>query len=218
MATAGDILARVNEKLNDLAAVRWPEAEHIRAINDAESAMLEARPDLFDAHASVAAIAGSIQSVPADCYLLFDVIRNLSATNDVGRAITRIDRSVLDRQKPDWPTMPANAVTRHWMQDDRERTKFYVAPPQPATGTGKYYIRYAKRPTTITGSGDNLNAPAESINAIYNFCMHRALEKDEKFAGSPTAASYMQKWANFIGAKGVGEDQANAQRSANEGV
>jgi hypothetical protein len=218
MTTAGDILTRVQEKLNDTGAVRWPDAENFRAISDAQSAILEARPDLFETHASMTPVEGVLQSVPADCFLLFDVVGNLDSGGDLSSIITPVRRSLLDRQSPGWVTLTKSAVTLHWMQDQRERAKFYVVPGQPASGRSNLLLRYAQRPTEVTSALDVLPLEDDSINAIYNFCMHRALEKDEKFAGSPTAASYMQKFAQFIGARTAGEDSANAGKAAEEGV
>ena len=189
----------------------------MRAISDAQSAILEARPDLFETHESFTPVAGVRQSVPADCFILFDVVGNLGAGGSLTSTITPVRRALLDRQRPNWPAMDATAVVDHWMQDERERSKFYVVPPQPASGFGALLLRYAQRPTEVTASGNTLSLEDDSINAIYNFCMHRALEKDEKFAGSPTANSYMQKFASFIGARTAVEDAANAARTAEEG-
>lgn len=218
MATAGDILTRLNEKLNDLGSVRWPDGEHFRAITDAQNAILEARPDLFEVQASHQAVTGVIQSVPADCFRLFDVVFNLDGTDSPVSYITSIERSRLDRQRPDWMMLRAASASVHWMQDDKERSNFFVVPPQPAVAPGKYLIRYARRPTAVTSSGNNLSVSEEVVNAIYNFCMHRALEKDEKFAGSPQAASYMSKFANFLMARLASDEKSDAERSQREKV
>jgi len=217
MATAGTLLTRLNEKLNDVGAVRWPDAEHFRAMNDALGAILEARPDLFEVYANFTPVAGVRQTVPADCFILFDVMSNLdTASNDMTTPITPVKRATLDRQRPSWPSLAASAIADHWMQDNRSRSEFQVCPPQHTT-VGKFLIRYAQRPTVITASGDALPLYEESINAMYNFCMHRALEKDEKFAGSPTAEAYMMKFAQFIAARTAGEDAATAAKAEEEG-
>lgn len=216
MATAGDILTRLKEKLNDLGAVRWTEPEHFRAMNDGQQAILEARPDLFETYAFMATVAGCVQSVPADCYRLFDVVANCDSTNERVSPITKIERATLDRQRRGWMTLPASAEADHWMQDEREHGRFYIVPGQPTTGQGKLEIRYAQKPTTISSSGSALSVGDEAINALYNFCMHRALEKDEKFAGSPTAAAYMNKFAQFIGAKTEADSQFAKVRDKTE--
>lgn len=216
MATAGDVLTRLQEKLNDTGAVRWPDAEHFRAMNDALQAILEARPDLFETYAYVDTVEGSKQTVPADCYRLFDVISNCDATDARVSGITSIDRSVLDRHVRNWIVLDADDEADHWMQDERENTRFYLVPGQPATGRGKLELRYAARPATITASGNALGIDEEVINTVYNFCMHRALEKDEKFAGSQVAEAYFGKFANFIAAKSAGDEQFVAMREQSE--
>jgi len=91
MTTAAELLSRLNEKLNDTGATRWPNVEHFRAMSDAQQAILEARPDLFEKFANVTTVAGSAQSVPADCYRLFDITCNLSAADVRVSGITLID-------------------------------------------------------------------------------------------------------------------------------
>ena len=216
MATAGDILTRLNEKLNDLNATRWPNSEHFRAMTDAQNAILEARPDLFEVIEAFTPVAGVQQSVPADCYLLLEVIANVTASNVFVSPITKLKRSTLDRQRSGWMAMDANAITDHWMQEKRERKKFYVVPPQPTSSLGKYMIRFAQQPSDITDASDNLVPEASAVNAIYNFCMHRALEKDEKFSGSPRAQSYLEKFATFLGVKSSADNEAEADEAARE--
>ena len=214
--TAGNVWTRLKEKLNDLDAVRWPEDECLRAISDAQVAILEARPDLFETFAYVSTVAGSAQSVPSDCYRLFDVVSNCDATNARVSGLTKVDRYTLDRHKRDWITMTASNEADHWMQDEREWSRFYLVPPQPATDRGKLEIRYAQFPTTLSSMGSALSLSDEAVNAVYNFCMHRLLEKDEKFAGSPTANAFWDKFVGFIGAKSEADNQHAAQRNSNE--
>jgi len=214
--TAGDVLTRLKEKLNDLGSVRWPDAEHFRGMNDAQQAILEARPDLFEVYSYVDTVAGSAQTVPADCYRLFDVVYNCDNSNSPVSVVTRVSREKMDRHRRHWPLMTSSSTALHWMQDEREWNRFYLVPGQPTTGRGKLLLRYAKRPSTITSSASVLAVPDEGINAVYNFCMHRALEKDEKFAGSPTASAYMQKFAQFIAAKAEFDQQFAQQRESNE--
>ena len=216
MATAGDVLTRLQEKLNDLDSIRWPDAEHFRAMNDSQQAILEARPDLFEVFANVDTVAGSEQTVPADCYRLFDVVSNLSAADARVSGVTFITRGVLDRHVRNWMVMDADAEADHWMQDEREYSRFYLVPGQPSSGRGKLELRYAQKPSVITGSGDTLSAGEELINTIYNFCMHRALEKDEKFAGTPTAEAYFGKFAKFIAAKTKADETYEQVREQSE--
>ena len=216
MATAGDVLTRLQEKLNDLDATRWPDNEHFRAMSDAQQAILEARSDLFETYANVDTVEGSAQAVPADCYRLFDVVSNLDAINTRVSGLTKIDRGTLDRHVRNWKTMDASDEADHRMQDAMEYDRFYLVPPQPSSGRGKLELRYAKTPVAITAGGDTLAAPGEAINAVYAFCMHRALEKDEKFAGSPTAASYSEKFGLFIGSKTVSDERFASTRDLNE--
>jgi hypothetical protein len=214
--TAGDLLDRLQEKLNDLGGVRWPDAEHFRAIDDAQQAILEARPTLFEKFAIVDTVAGFTQSVPTDCYRLFDVVANYSAADEPVGGLTRVDRATLDRHIRDWMSMDADSRADHWMQKEDEWSRYYLVPPQPETNRGKVELHYAARPTPITSGATELSAPDEAVNALYNFCMHRALEKDEKFAGSATAQAYMTKFAQFLAAKSQADKEFAVTRKINE--
>lgn len=219
MATSvGNILSRVRAKLNDLGSVRWPDSEHIEAINDAQKSILEARPDLLESYTFVVLVKGTVQSVPADCYLLFDVIGNADVNNNLTSPVSFISRSTMDRHHRAWMSETASAQVIHWMQDDREKAKFHVYPPQPTTGSGRVQIRYAKRPADVTAVGSNVGVPDECINALYHFCMTRALEKDEKFSGSPQAQEHFSKFALFLSAKTEAENQSDAYRTEREDV
>lgn len=216
--TAQKIIDRVSTNLNDIGNVRWTVAELLDAINDSEAALLEARPDLFHTTADFLLSPGNLQTAPADCYKFNEVVFNIDADGNQGKAVTFIKKSVLDRQRRAWTTTDdEDTEVRHWTQDEREWRQFYVAPYQPASTSQKVKIRYAKYPTEITAVGDNLNAPDEARNAVYYFCMMRMLEKDEKFAGSPQAARFTELFALFIGARTEADEQAQAKRRVNEG-
>lgn len=215
MTTAADIIDRVEEKLNDLGNIRWPVPEIIRAINDAQQLILESEPDLFEYSGSVPVQQGSRQSVPNDCFLLFDVVE-LKKNGVYVSTPRRIKRSVMDRQVPDWMGMAEEDIVWHWLQDEKERKFFYINPPT-ASLDQTLRLRYAKHPTEVTDSSDTLDTPPEHINSIYYFCMMRSLEKDEKFSGSPQAERYGQMFKGMFNARTEGETKADAQRVANEG-
>lgn len=215
---ASQVISRASRTLNDIGYVRWSEAEMIDAINDAEQAVLEARPDLFEHVATHAMVAGPRQTVPADCYLLLDVLYNVNSAGTPTSNVTLVSRSDLDRCKSDWMMDDPSTQVEHWMQADEERSVFYVYPRQPdaAAQLGNVMLRYAKYPTAISGSGDSLTVRDEMMNPIYYFTVMRMLEKDEKFAGSPQAARFMNLFAATMEVRTQGEERANAARRDRE--
>jgi hypothetical protein len=204
--------------LNDVGSVRWIESEHIDAINDALDAILIAQPHLYEDYRDVTLVEGNEQDVPADCYLLLDVLNNIETGNVPGRAITKVSKSSLDRVRSAWTISGANETVRHWAQDVKQRSKFYVAPRQPASVNHKVRIRIARRPTTTTTGSQNVDIPDEMELAVYYFAMARMLEKDAKFSGSPQAQYYMTSFGQAVQVSNTGEDQAEATEAVNEGT
>jgi hypothetical protein len=218
---ASDVTERLETTLHDLGAVRWPEVDQWKAIDDAQKALLEARPDLFELTGDVQLRdIGVKQRVPEDCYLVFDITYNLNHLRVPFSGIVKISRAILDRSYMGWMVAPSSPRMEHWMQDIREKKFFWAYPPvsaDPETGQpGWVVMRYAKRPVKVAAAGQELDSPDEMINGVYYFAMTRLLEKDEKFAGSPQAASFLQKYAMVIGAKSQSDADAEASKDANE--
>jgi hypothetical protein len=220
---ASEVTERLETTLHDLGAVRWPVADQLKAIDDAQKSLLESRPDLFEITEDVQLQnTGVKQMVPADCYVVFDITYNLNHLRVPFSGITKINRGTLDRSLGGWMVAPASPRMEHWMQDVRERKFFWAYPPvseDPETGQpGWVVMRYAKRPPKLSATTDSLAIPDEMINGVYYFAMTRLLEKDEKFAGSPQAESFLQKYAMVIGARTQADSQYDASTSANEGI
>ena len=219
---ASDVTGRLTKTLHDLDAVRWPIPDQWEAIDDAQKALLEARPDLFELTDDVQLRdIGVKQRVPEDCYLVFDITYNLNTLKVPFSGIVKISRAIMDRSYMGWMVAPASPRMEHWMQDIREKKFFWAYPPvsaDPETGEpGWVVMRYAKRPVKVSDAAQELDAPDEMINGVYYFAMTRLLEKDEKFAGSPQAEMFLQKYAMVITGKTHADDQAEASKADNEG-
>jgi hypothetical protein len=218
---ASDVTARLTKTLHDLDAVRWLIPDQWEAIDDAQKSILEARPDLFEVTNDVQLRdTGPKQRVPEDCYLVFDITYNLNHLRVPFSGIVKISRAIMDRSYMGWMASPASPRMEHWMQDMREKKHFWAYPPvsnDPETGQpGWVVMRYAKRPIPVIDAGQALEAPDEMINGVYYFAMTRLLERDEKFAGSPQADMFLQKYAMTIGAKTAATTESAAIAKANE--
>lgn len=218
---ASDVTGRLTKTLHDLDAVRWPIPDQWEAIDDAQNSLLEARPDLFEVTEDVQLRdTGVKQRVPEGCYRVFDITYNLNFDRVPFSGIVKISRSILDRAFSGWMVSPASPRMEHWMQDVRERAYFWAYPPvsnDPESGQpGWVVMRYAKRPDKVTDASQELDAPDEMINGVYYFAMTRLLEKDEKFAGSPQADMFLQKYALTVGARTKSDSEIKTVETANE--
>lgn len=164
---------------------------------------------------------GVKQRVPEDCYQVFDITYNLNTEKIPFSGIVKISRSIMDRAYMGWMVSSASPRMEHWMQDVLEKSHFWAYPPvsvDPDTGEpGWVVMRYAKRPDKITNASQELDAPDEMINGVYYFAMTRLLEKDEKFAGSPQAQMFLQKYAMVVGARTKSDSESVMINQANEG-
>ena len=218
---ASDITERLETTLHDLGAVRWPIADQWKAIDDAQNSLLESRPDLFEVTEEVQLRdIGVKQRVPENCFVVFDITYNLNTEKIPFSGIVKTSRAILDRSYMGWMVAPSSPRMQHWMQDIRERAYFWAYPPvsnDPDTGQpGFVVMRYAKRPTKVADAAQALDSPDEMINGVYYFAMTRLLEKDEKFAGSPQAEMFLQKYAMVIGARTQADSQKSTIAKANE--
>jgi hypothetical protein len=218
---ASDVTARLTKTLHDLDAVRWPIPDQWEAIDDAQVSLLEARPDLFEVTGDVQLRdLGVRQRVPEDCYIVFDITYNLNYDRVPFSGIVKTSRATLDRSYAGWMVSPASPRMEHWMQDRRERAFFWAYPPvsnDPESGQpGWVVMRYAKRPELVTDAAQELATPDEMINGLYYFAMTRLLEKDEKFAGSPQADMFLQKYAMVITGRTYADQQDHQATKANE--
>ena len=79
--TGANLLARIKDILQDNTSVRWPEAELIRFINDAQREIVNYRPESSATTSNVQLVAGTKQSLPSGGLRLIKVTRNMSDTS-----------------------------------------------------------------------------------------------------------------------------------------
>lgn len=198
-----DVISRVRSILNDADATgyRWTDQELIDAVNDAQGVIAIYRPDCFSVNEVITLVAGSKQSIPAAGHRLLDVIRNIGANGTTpGRAIRPTDRDTLDAYDPYWHTNSQKSEIKNSVYDERNPKSFWVNPPASA-GT-KVEILYAKRPTTLTTTNDDLAISDAYFEAVLLFTLFRAYAKEADYAGNAQlASSYLSLFASMLGIK-----------------
>lgn len=198
-----DVISRVRSIVNDAdsSAYRWTDAELIDAINDAQGLIAIHRPDAFPVDEVATLVAGSKQSIPTGGYRLLDVIRNIGSDGTTpGRAIRPTDRDTLDAYDPYWHTNTKKSEVKNFLYDERNVNVYYVNPP---TNAGvKVQILYAKRPTTLTATGNDLAIADAYFEAVVLFVLFRCYAKEADFAGNAQlAGNYLSLFASLLGIK-----------------
>ena len=79
--TGANLLSRIKDTLQDTTSVRWPEAELLRYINDAQREIVNFRPDSSATTANVQLVTGTKQTLPSGGLRLIKLTRNMDGTS-----------------------------------------------------------------------------------------------------------------------------------------
>lgn len=217
--TAQSILKEVARDLNDETSVRWTTRDLVAYFNAGQHDILMHRPDAKNIAADLALVAGAKQALPASGEKLIDVLHNNTAGSK--RAVTKVDRKLMDSSGRGWRGAPGATEILHFMYDEREPKAFEVYPP--AAVGAVLAIEYAAVPTDIAEPAEFTTTAAIVgdlalsdlfANAIRNYCMFRAYSKQTEFTANPNLAiAFYQAYANDLGieAKGTAMVSPNAR-------
>lgn len=208
MALSGtNLLSRIKDILQDTTSVRWPEAEILRYINDAQREIVNYKPESSAKTDNVQLVAGTKQALPADGLRLIKVTRNMSAASNSAtgkRAIRIVNVDILNTQEPDWndPTVSGDAqhgtVVKHYIFDEDDPKNYYVYPG--VNGNAYVEIVYSKTPTDLSSASSNLDIDDIYGNAVIDYVLFRAYQKDSEYAGNAQRMqTHYQLFLNCIG-------------------
>jgi len=196
-----DVLGRASVLLQDTDQTRFSNANLLKFFNDAQREVALQRPDAFMTNGNFTCATGSKQTLPSGGIRLLDVVRNVS-----GRAITAIDRKVLDEQLPTWhTTASSNDGIQHFVYDPIDPKTFYVYPN--ATNSTQIEIKYSQSPddvaiTNFSTDTQVLDLDDVYANALLDYVMYRSYQFDSEFAGDDQkAGQFYQTFLASIGAK-----------------
>lgn len=197
---ASDIISRAQILLQDVAGTRWTTAELLKWISDGQRVIALVRPDSSVDNVSFTMVAGTKQTLPADGLRLLDVVRNLAANGDPGRAVRMVERETLDAQDLMWHTRASTGTVTNFMYDNRDPLHFYVYPK--AAANQKLEIIYSKDPAEITSASQALAVNDLYAEPLLNYVMFRSYGKDAEYAANAgLAQSYLGVFNAMLGIK-----------------
>lgn len=183
--TVQSILSKVKTLVQDVTGVRYPDAELIGWLNDAQLELAAIRPDSCSRLAPVPLVAGTLQAIPSDGSMLLKLTRNLGAGGATpGRAIRRVPMDLLDGQVPDWHSSTAGAVTQHFVFDERIPRQFYVYPP--SLGTTQVEMLYASPPARAPLLNELAATYSQTGTAVTVTLANHGLQRDGWASFSPS--------------------------------
>lgn len=197
---ASDIIARVRTQLVDSGSVkRWTDAELLQWLSDGQRTVVALQPSASNAVAPVGLQAGARQAIPADGYLLLDVISNCNADGSIpGRTVRVTTKESLDALNPSWMAATRAAVAQNYTYDPNDQTHFMVYPPN--TGAGFVLLNYAQHPVELTELAQALVVNEIYRTALVDYVLFRAHQKDSDFSGGAGPAQmYFQVFSAFMG-------------------
>ena len=189
--TGTNLLSRIEDILQDTTSVRWPEAELLRYINDAQREIVNYRPESSAKTANVQLVTGTKQTLPTEGLRLIKVTRNMSDTSGGAtgkRAVRIVNVDILNTQEPDWndPNVSGDAahgtVVKHYIFDEDDPKNYYVYPG--VSGNAYLEIVYSKIPTDLSSASSNLDIDDVYGNAVIDYVLFRAYQKDSEYAGN----------------------------------
>ena len=202
---ASQIIADAAEILQDTGNVRWTALKLLNWISAGEREIVLLRPNANTVNEVVTLAAGTKQSLPAGGVLFLDMLRNMGTDGATpGRVPRFVKREDIDAENPDWHIDTASAKVQHFIYDDRDQTHFYVYPKQPTTGFGTVEILYSATPAELTAVTDAITLNDIYANALMNYVVYRALEKDPVNAAK--AAEFYQAFMLLVTGKSRADD------------
>ena len=192
--TENDILPWVTSILFDASNTRWPVTELRSWLNDGQRRVAALRVDACSATRQVTLVPGVLQTIPSDCWLLLDLIRNVPASgNSIGKGIRLCQLETLNAYRPTWSTDTAAATVDNYCYDERKPETFYVYPPVDTTHTVNVEAEFAVIPTPTTSGTSVLSVGDYYAPMLIDYVLWRAFSKDAGIPnGMARAQMYMQ--------------------------
>lgn len=212
-----DIELKISEVLQDSDQITWTSPQVWDWVFDAELAVVLARPDANPQTGKISMVAGTRQtlvSIPSALRVL-DVVRNVGASDEPGRAVRRVGRGVLDNYNPDWHAATQVLVPKEFVYDDRNPKEFYVNPP--SDGAGFMEVMYAGSPSAYdkTNYDAVITVDDSYVPALIEWSLYRAFSRDSEVTPNwQRAQAHRQAFFDLMGVKANSDISTSLKKGA----
>ncbi len=191
--------SKVSELLTDTTNVVWTSGQVQQWLAESERQIILLRPDAnavseeFDPDDNV-----SKQLIPFDSFRFLDIPHNV-VSGSPGRAITIIQRSILDDLDPKWHTAEASDTIEHFVYNDLVPEVFYLY-PRP-NSSARIEIQTSKIPTAPNfGADPDISISDAFEGAMIEYAVWRCLSRaDDQNPDAQSAELAYQKFIQLIG-------------------
>lgn len=209
MATVRDFLRELQAtQLNDVEGITWDTLTLFLAMNRALNTLVLMRPDASTKVVQMELVAGTRQSIPADGYLLINVVRNIRTDGGDGRAVSLVSKDDMDLS-PNWHQISGKGV-EHYIFDSRAPKTFFIYPRVNAGS--KVEIEYSAHLPTLTEDnlGDEMPVDSEYEQPLYELMLYKLLSGDSGQA--ITGQGHLSAAATMLGVKIQGEASSSPSK------
>lgn len=210
MFSSQDLLNGVRmTQLNDPDATTWSDSALIIALNQALLMLSLVRPDATSRIATIPLEEGSRQLIPDDGVRLLRVVRNISATGAIGRAVRLVQQEDMDSMSPDWHNT-SGLIVKEYMFDSRSPEHFYIYPTVPAES--KLEIEYSSyaEPVTELNVTDALPVSPIFAQPVQELMLYKLLSGDSVNGNSGN--DHLRVAMELLGVKDVQDERVSSAR------
>jgi hypothetical protein len=208
---AGVVLDAVRRLLSDKASTRWSDPNLLTWLNMGQRSIASVIASAASKRATISAVAGIEQAIPADGVRLLSVLHNINPDGTPGRVVTPVSRSELNDIRVAWPGAGAAAAARHILFDDDQPKIFEVWPPLIAGA--KLRIVYAALPVDCADREAELGIDAIYDGALTDYvCFRCYMEDSEDPADGQKAANHLAAYQQALGVKAETDQTAVPKR------
>lgn len=194
--------------LFDTNNVKWSRRDLLGYLSDGQRLVCILQPNSSNTISAIKLVAGARQSLPANAWVLLEVIRNMGTTGTApGRSIRLVPRSLLDTFNPNWTAEAGKSEVQNYTYDEQDIHNFFVYPP--SNGTNYVEVNFSEIPAPLTSESASLGLPDVYYAALLDYVLYRACSKAVQYApGMDVAMQHLTAFNNWLGAK-VTAEQAN---------
>lgn len=190
MLSVNAIVDRASGVLQDTGAVRFSANDLVKYISDGQRRTVALKPEAYAITATNTLVDGCKQSVPSTVLSILDCVRNITAGGVVGRAITLIDRAVLDQEDPDWQRHKPSKQIEHWAYDPTtDAHTFWVYPKPSDPANMRVELTISLDPPELSIGGTPVIDP-KYHEALIHYAVAMAIARDVEFGDQMNRAQY----------------------------
>lgn len=216
---ASDLVDSCRVILIDAAAATWSNTDLVGYASDFESHTAMLKPDVYTVRSYIPLVAGTRQQLPdgTDPALPVGIAVLDMGDNEVsGRAVTLVERELLDSENRFWPAATRETDVQHWCADPRDPKRFDVTPPN--NGNGSIECLYGAVPPRLADMDSELTLGDQYKVAGEWFILSRAYSANTKRQDLTKSTGYLQQYMNALGIKSTAQVAVAPKVSAQVGA